>query len=158
MTFDPTVVTPAALPSVPLAERKSLPPCQGIYFVLAGDERVLYIGRAKNLRSRWAMHHRLKDVTANGASSIHWLAFDGSSELLDGIEKACIEYFAPALNGVIVDRHETRAGKISRTVMLPTELVARLEQIADEEYRTYSQQLEVFLERALTLYEREQAK
>jgi len=52
--IDTSAITPAALPSLPLDERRALPDTAAIYFVLAGDV-VLYIGQSVNMRQRWTV-------------------------------------------------------------------------------------------------------
>lgn len=41
-------INPLDLPSLSLAERKNLPDCAAIYFVMDGD-RILYIGKSINI-------------------------------------------------------------------------------------------------------------
>ncbi len=92
----PITITPSALPSLPLDERRDLPDAAAIYFVLAGDT-VLYIGQSRALRQRWLAHHRLKQLNAHGGCRMAWMQVDDVS-LLDGIERACIAHFNPLLN------------------------------------------------------------
>ncbi len=47
--IDTSAITPSALPSLPLDERRDLPDTATIYFVLAGDT-VLYVGQSMALR------------------------------------------------------------------------------------------------------------
>jgi hypothetical protein len=59
---------PLQLPSVSLTQRNHLPACSAIYFALDSSNRVLYVGKAKNLASRWKNHHRLhklKEINQN---------------------------------------------------------------------------------------------
>lgn len=102
--FDPTKIELAALPSVPFDQRSALPSCQGVYFALAADGAVLYIGKAKNIFTRWLSHHRELGLSARDCVSIAWLAFDGEAAALDAIEKTCIGFFRPVLNGLRDDR------------------------------------------------------
>ena len=90
-------IIPAALPSLPLEERKALPATAGIYFVLAGDA-VLYIGKATNLYQRWDAHHRLKQLNKRGGCRIAWMQVDDAG-LLNELEQVCITHFDPVLNG-----------------------------------------------------------
>lgn len=87
-----------ALPALNLCERKRLPECAAIYFVRSDDGTVLYIGRARNLRQRWAQHHRTAQLMTYPGVSLAWLSVDDPA-LLDEIERACIAYFSPLLNG-----------------------------------------------------------
>lgn len=99
--FDPSSLSLAALPSVPLSSYRLLPACQGIYFVASNGD-VLYIGKAKSLFTRWQSHHRLTDLEQRPGVTISWLQFDGDDALLHEIERACIEYFDPVLNGRVI--------------------------------------------------------
>src|SRR6266496_2962200 len=97
--FDPAQIELSDLPSVFFEARRNLPECQGIYFAVATDDTVLYIGKAKNINRRWLGHHRKSDVAEWEDVSIFWLQIDENTGLLDEIEQACIEYFNPILNG-----------------------------------------------------------
>jgi len=118
--FDPTELTLAALPSVAFEARRDLPTVQGIYFASVPGT-MLYIGKAKNINQRWLGHHRKADVAAWKGVTLSWLAFDGSAELLDEIERACIEYFNPVLNG-----GSAVHGPIGLMVRLPADLHAEV--------------------------------
>ena len=48
---------PFALPFVLASQKSKLPPCPGIYFAIGGARTILYIGSAKNIRSRWRNHN-----------------------------------------------------------------------------------------------------
>ena len=85
------------LPSVPFAERRRLPGCPAIYFVLNGQDTVLYIGRSVNLAARWAKHHRAAMLTQHQATRIAWLVMDDAA-LITSVEEACIAYFEPVCN------------------------------------------------------------
>lgn len=134
--FDPSSVTPAALPSVPLDSRRDLPACQGIYFVLSSGGNVLYIGMAKNILSRWRGHPRLTELKQQPGVTISWLHFDGDKGLLYEIERACIEYFNPVLNWSPVE-----CGLHVRTVGFPPDLYARIVEIATREDRDTTAQI-----------------
>ena len=47
-----------SIPSLHITERAKLPPKPGIYFVYTPDHKILYVGKADNLRTRWNSHHR----------------------------------------------------------------------------------------------------
>ena len=47
-----------SIPSLHITERAKLPPFPGIYFVYTPDHKILYVGKADNLRTRWNSHHR----------------------------------------------------------------------------------------------------
>lgn len=91
-------IDPLSLPSLPLKNRRSLPNCPAVYFVLAG-ERILYIGRAINLAQRWAAHHRWNQLLQfDTLVKIAWIECS-EVQLLNEIEAALIEQFNPELNG-----------------------------------------------------------
>ncbi len=47
-----------SIPSLHITERAKLPVLPGIYFVYTPDHKILYVGKADNLRTRWNSHHR----------------------------------------------------------------------------------------------------
>lgn len=47
-----TLLNPLTLSSVPLCEQKHLPECAAIYFAIDVNNRILYVGKAKNLAVR----------------------------------------------------------------------------------------------------------
>ena len=47
-----------SIPSLHITERAKLPSLPGIYFVYTPDHKILYVGKADNLRTRWNSHHR----------------------------------------------------------------------------------------------------
>ncbi|BAZ19049.1 XRE family transcriptional regulator (plasmid) [Calothrix sp. NIES-4071] len=60
-----TDINPSNLPVIPISERRNLPDCPAIYFVMQGNI-ILYIGRTKSLCRRWLTHHiweRLYDIS-----------------------------------------------------------------------------------------------
>jgi excinuclease UvrABC nuclease subunit len=99
MTATPTTIKIAKLPSVLLTRRSALPDVPAIYFVLAPDREVLYVGRARSLSARWrgSSHHRYAQVDLDGAR-IAWLAIRDAESLPD-LERSLIERFQPRLNG-----------------------------------------------------------
>jgi hypothetical protein len=88
---------PASLPSVPFTERKSLPAVTGVYFVLAADGSVAYIGKARSIRGRWQIHHREYHVSKMEGASIAWLELP-SEEVALAVERQMIDRFRPPLN------------------------------------------------------------
>lgn len=131
--FDATQIELSALPSVTLDQRRDLPACQGIYFVMDGA-RVLYVGKAGNIGSRWRNHHRLYALRQLPGISIAWLQFDGDEQLLTQIEDACIVYFDPPMNWSAVQGRQ-----VVRTVSFPAGLYQRLEEAAQREERPVSE-------------------
>lgn len=90
-------INPLTLPSLALAERKYLPACAALYFVIE-SETVLYIGRSKNLANRWISHHKLdKLLLEESEVRIAWFAVE-CVESVAALEDFLIQYIKPALN------------------------------------------------------------
>lgn len=90
-------INPLTLPSLPLTEKRKLPKLSAIYFALSASGEILYIGRAKNLVARWAVHHRYLELKAIGDIRVAWLECSEES-LLPEIEASLIQQFLPTLN------------------------------------------------------------
>lgn len=111
---------PLKLPSVSLFNKKELPKCAGIYFVIESD-RVIYIGQALSLVLRWQNHERLKEIHKRGTNiRLAWLECAEES-LLPVIETALIEWFKPELNkystGLSVKRESQSNSEDDRRVI-----------------------------------------
>jgi hypothetical protein len=63
-----------AFPSTAWEQTSALPTGAAIYYVLNRDSVVLYVGASKQVRMRWASHHRRADLAAVGATRIAWQA------------------------------------------------------------------------------------
>ncbi|MHC5930829.1 GIY-YIG nuclease family protein [Nostoc sp.] len=96
--LNPTSIDLTSLPSVPLSKYSQLPEISGIYFAIDSLNTVQYIGRAKNILSRWRGHHRKRELQKLDGVRISYLAISDTS-LLNEVESALIEYFNPCLNG-----------------------------------------------------------
>jgi len=133
-----TTIDLAALPSLPLDERRDLPDETAIYFVLAGDI-VLYIGQSVSLRQRWDAHHRLKQLNEYGGCRIAWMQVDNTG-LLDDIERACIAHFNPVLNREPLPggARSVRAGEAWVSARIPEAASARIAALAAREERSVS--------------------
>jgi hypothetical protein len=46
------------LPYVEFLKKERLPESAGIYFVIDGERKIWYVGKAQNLKARWKGHHR----------------------------------------------------------------------------------------------------
>ncbi len=140
-----SAINPAALPSLPLEERKRLPGTAAIYFVLS-DDTVLYVGKATNLYQRWDAHHRLKQLNEHGGCRIAWMTVDDAG-LLDEMERACIAHFEPVLNREAVPggSRTVREGEVWVTARIPEEAKARLEAFAEEKDLSASHVMRRFL-------------
>jgi excinuclease UvrABC nuclease subunit len=96
----------ATLPCVSLSCLADLPMAPALYFVLGDNESIRYIGRATNLRSRWATHHRRHAYQSSEGYMLAWLIVSDEG-LLPALEEACIAYFAPLDNGTPYADHAT---------------------------------------------------
>lgn len=86
-------VNPLTLPSLSLQERRSLPECAAVYFVLNSSDEILYIGGTVNLAQRWLAHHRWYQLVEMGDDiRLAWLECSDTVLLL---ERADQENSAP---------------------------------------------------------------
>ena len=126
-------INPLTLPSLPLSERKHLPSCPAIYFVMQ-DDRVLYIGQTTNLAQRWATHNRLKQFAKMvGDIRVAWLECSDKA-LLRKVEAALIEQFKPELN--TREKKKRTVPKKRVHITLPDKVFDTLEKWADNQGRT----------------------
>jgi len=105
------------LPHIGLNSRELLPEHSGIYYVLDETSIIWYIGKAKNLRSRWAgdSHHRLYQLQKQRKKQLTiYYEFVANSQL-DAIERQRIEQYNPQLNGT----------KVKKKKLHPTETLLR---------------------------------
>ena len=117
------------LPNIHFIDRTLLPNESGLYFVIfeAKEQRLAYVGKAENLRMRWAGHHREPELwllTSLGMPvDIAWIEVD--KEYLDAAEKFLIEVFSPPLNDIhTLQTRRRRAGKNSSQYMkTPSEVL-----------------------------------
>lgn len=145
-------INPLTLPSLPLSERKQLPSCSAIYFVMQGD-RILYIGKTVNLAQRWATHNRLKQfVKIVGDVHIAWLECSDTT-LLRKVEAALIKQFEPELNGgSLTGIYPPRV-----TVTLSEEVHEELTKWAENEERTVANLLAYIATKAVKEHQEELA-
>lgn len=96
----------AGLSRLPFARRAELPDFPGIYFVIAPCGAVVYVGRAVNVRRRWANHDLLRvvpyDRSGNTQSSIQqcqiaWMLTSALKDL-PRLEHHYIQALSPHLN------------------------------------------------------------
>lgn len=136
-------IKPLLLPSLPLNERRSLPKCKAIYFVIDG-ETVLYIGKTVNLAHRLVNHHRLNEFKSN--PRVAWLECSDKS-LLPELEKALIKYFSPLLNGTKIQDADRRDKRVN--VIMSGSVFKLLKELAETERRSQSQTAALLIEEAL---------
>lgn len=129
-------VDPAALPSMPLSERKRFPEVACVYFVYDTDGVLQYIGRTGRLRRRWLSHHR-----EEWADRVAWLE-TGAAEDQIGIEEALIQHFRPLQNGkaYIPGRiaSDNQTVSVNLNVAVPPAVRERLTVMAAADYRSLS--------------------
>ena len=84
---------------LPIDQLKYLPKTSGIYKVLDAKGKVIYVGQAKNIHSRWNNgHHKLSQILAECglAARIDWVAIP--EWLLNRAENAAVSFYKPKLN------------------------------------------------------------
>ena len=84
---------------VPIDRIESLPQVSGIYKVLDANQKVLYIGQAKNIYLRWQKgHHKIAEIlTMCGTDAyIEWVELP--EWLLNRAENAAVCFYQPPLN------------------------------------------------------------
>lgn len=111
------------LPYIGLKNRAILPELSGIYYVIDENFIIWYIGKAKNLRTRWAgdNHHRL-DQLQKQRKKLFTIYYELVPEsLLDATEQERIEQHSPQLNGTKV-----KVKKLRPTETLLRETLANL--------------------------------
>jgi hypothetical protein len=88
----------STLTQINFQDRQLLPKVCAVYIVLNHRAESLYVGKAKNLRSRWNNHHRLHDCIKNNAHKIAWIECDESE--MPKLEQEIMLQTRPLLNGV----------------------------------------------------------
>jgi len=143
------------LPSVAVKDRKEMPNCSAIYFVLDKDNVAIYVGQSIGLAQRWVQHHRLKQLATMGDCRIAWLEVSDTA-LLDSIERACIAYFQPSLNGTGGSFRVAKEGEQWIQVRIPDEAKELLDAWAKRHDRSASYIMRRLLLRALDASEHEE--
>jgi hypothetical protein len=139
--IDPSTIPLLTLPFVPFTDRRDLPRCAAIYFVLNAAGTVLYIGQSTNLAVRWSAHHGIAKLTEQRATRLAWLTVD-DPDTLSAVESACIAYFFPVCN----DRAASPTARLGRPrrnlgpqeamlVRMPAALASQLRELAYTEDR-----------------------
>jgi len=78
----------SSIPSLHITDRAKLPPSPGIYFVYTPDHKVLYIGKADNLRTRWNSHHKYQYfIESSIECRIGYFIFNSVDSLTETIEE-----------------------------------------------------------------------
>lgn len=139
------------LPVATLAERRELPECPAIYFVLEKDQ-VVYIGQTVNLRQRINGHHRLPEWKVRDDIHIRWLPCSNAATLPQ-LEKHLIEMVQPEMNNSPVRNVENLEDGLSSDRKRPNRLSIGLsereykflEMLAVENEETLAAQLRMVL-------------
>ncbi len=125
--IDPLFLDLESLPFVLLDDRRLLPSDPCVYFAIDSSGEVLYIGRAVNLKARWANHHHWDALNSMEGVRIAYLSIPHAS--LDQVEQSMIEWFDPLLNGAQDKVRHTR--KVSIPVHLTDQDLKWLQSLAD---------------------------
>ena len=92
-------------PNAHIENISSIPQCDGVYFLKNGDNEIVYIGKARNLRSRINTHKQQKDAfkhTPERIESVEWVQTANEIEALIK-EREYIQHYQPKLNVLLRD-------------------------------------------------------
>ena len=96
-----------SIPSLHITERAKLPSKPGIYFVYTPDHKILYVGKADNLRTRWNSHHRYQYfIETSMESRIGYFVLDKVDNLNQIIEEFQAEPMATISSKALVTADE----------------------------------------------------
>lgn len=106
--------------NVLFTQRSRLPVESGIYIVADVNEKVWYVGKAQNIKSRWAgkTHHRYPQLIRSNRKLCHriyWQQVPSSD--LDAQEKYYVDLFQPELNGCKVKKYLPKKPMIEREII-----------------------------------------
>ncbi|MHC5768088.1 MAG: GIY-YIG nuclease family protein [Nostoc sp.] len=87
---------PLALPSKSIVEKKSLPECSCVYFLIKQENEIVYVGQTNNLYKRIKSHEKIKQLK-NIDIIISWVEVKDLCEAYD-LERFFIDKFEPRLN------------------------------------------------------------
>ena len=78
----------SSIPSLHITEREKLPSTPGIYFVYTPEHKLLYMGKADNLRTRWNSHHKYQFfIESSMECRIGYFSFDSVDSFSETIEE-----------------------------------------------------------------------
>ena len=96
-----------SIPSLHITERAKLPSKPGIYFVYTPDHKILYVGKADNLRTRWNSHHRYQYfIETSIESRIGYFVLDKVDNLDQIVEEFNAEPMATVSSKALVTADE----------------------------------------------------
>ena len=84
---------------VSITNLQALPQVSGIYKVIGIDNKVLYVGQAKNIYQRWHKgHHKISEILSVCGTDayIEWVEIP--EWLLNRAENSAISFYKPPLN------------------------------------------------------------
>lgn len=105
--------------NVLFTQRSRLPVSSGIYVVADANNKVWYVGKAQNIKSRWAgkTHHRYPQLIRSNRKLCHriyWKLVPLS--YLDEQEKYYVNLFQPELNGCKVKKYLPKQPMVEREI------------------------------------------
>lgn len=101
-----------SIPSLHITDRAKLPPKPGIYFVYTPDHKILYIGKADNLRTRWNSHHRYQYfIETSMESRIGYFVLDSVDNLDQIVSEFQAEPMATIASKALVTADELESVK-----------------------------------------------
>ena len=107
-----------SIPSLRITERAKLPPKPGIYFVYTPDHKILYVGKADNLRTRWNSHHRYQYfIETSMESRIGYFVLDQVDRLHEIVEEWKAEPMATISSKALVTADELESVKQELAVL-----------------------------------------
>ncbi len=78
----------SSIPSLHITERVKLPSTPGVYFVYTPDHKLLYLGKADNLRTRWNSHHKYQYfIESFMECRIGYFSFDSVDSFSETLEE-----------------------------------------------------------------------
>lgn len=92
---------PNKVPWLPIGCRSYFPHLPCVYVVTDEAGTVLYVGKATDVKTRWAQHHRMKELIEHNATRVYFNFVDDASEL-DDLELMIIRLYEPKLNRTLV--------------------------------------------------------
>jgi hypothetical protein len=102
------------LSSVTLLHKKLLPEVSAVYLVYQQTpvgNKLLYVGRAKNLRSRWMTHDRFKQLAGIENTHIAWFECDLESQPV--IESTLIDCLEPEFNNTAIELSSIQSRRLT---------------------------------------------
>ncbi len=112
-----------------LSDLEDLPNEPGVYLVKDKDDKVVYVGKAKNLKNRVRQHfqstaHPKEDKLQELATRVDWILTRNESEALI-LEKKLIHQLSPKLNSMLKDDKSHLLIRITMEEKYPQLLIVR---------------------------------